>query len=901
MQPINPTEPPTQTDEAPNAEHIPSWWTNEKTLWENRFATLENQTHENKEYLQRIISLVSKETDSIADSSPEKETRNPAPVNTGKQPVQVTVLHPNEKYSFQPEAPGILSSQPTIPPPGFQKQNEDHGESSLLPQLFSSGKQTNPSSFCPRPKIEIPMFDGTNPRSWVRKCQRYFNIFAVPETQKLELATMYLTDKAEIWFDGYIMQKHKLSWHEFVADICHRFETKNLSDVIEDFNKLFQLTTVDAYQQQFEELTPLMLQHNSHLDEAYFVSSFISGLKEELRHKVKVHEPKTLAEAAKKAKLYELALEIDQKKPRYYFKQNLHTPSILPQKPIPPTDNLKERPTAQTLAAKQSLIDYRRANNLCFKCGDKFSPAHQCKPRQFLMMEETIENYEQQADTSSLTTLQPQTEEELTPTTDPLEISINALTGNSGYSTIRIRGTVKGKPLNILIDSGSTHSFLTPSWAKDGVEIEQTHPLLITVANGERLQSTALCKQLQWQMQGHLFEHDFRIITMGGTDMVLGVDWMRLYSPIILDFKAMTLSFKRGDKEILLQGGHKPPVFKMITEEKLHKLSQKDPNLTGELYLLCAETEPALIPASIQPLLEEFKDVFQEPTGLPPKRTHDHAITLKPEATPVNLRPYRFPFHQKTEVEKQIKEMLAASIIQTSKSPFASPCLLVKKKDGTWRLCVDYRHLNALTVKNKFPMPIVEDLLDELAGATHFSKIDLRSGYWQIRIQPEDIPKTAFRTHHDHYEFKVMPFGLTNAPATFQSLMNEFFGQYLRKFVLVFFDDILIYSSGLNSHIQHLRLVLSTLRRNQLFARRSKCSFGQPQVEYLGHIISSTGVATDPTKIEAMRLWELPKTLKSLRGFLGLTGRQLQLSKVLRRPCAMPLFWLYPTSLSHLF
>jgi hypothetical protein len=222
------------------------------------------------------------------------------------------------------------------------------------------------------------------------------------------------------------------------------------------------------------------------------------------------------------------------------------------------------------------------------------------------------------------------------------------------------------------------------------------------------------------------------------------------------------------------------------------------------------------------------------------------------DAAPVAVRLYRYPAAHKDELERQCAAMLGQGIVRRSNLVFSSPVLLVKKQDGSWRFCVDYRELNALTVKNVFSIPIIDELLDELHGARFFSKLDLRLGYHQVRMRMEDIDKTAFHTHDGLYEFLVMSFGLYNAPATFQALMNDVLRPFLCRFVLVFFNDILIYSKSWVDHLLHLHAILTKLRQHKLYSKRSNCVFGITSVSYLGHIISEAGVAMDPTKVQAI-------------------------------------------------
>ena len=273
------------------------------------------------------------------------------------------------------------------------------------------------------------------------------------------------------------------------------------------------------------------------------------------------------------------------------------------------------------------------------------------------------------------------------------------------------------------------------------------------------------------------------------------------------------------------------------------------------------------------PVIREFPDVFlEELPGVPPEREVDLSIEFVQGTTPISRAPYRMAPTELKELKTQLQELLDKGFIRPSVSPWGTPVLFVKKKYGTLQMCIDYRQINKMIVKNKYPLPRIEDLFDQLRGASVFSKTDLRSGFYQLWVKEVDVPKTAFRTCYGHYEFLVMPFGLINAPTTFMDLINRVFHPYLDQFVVVFIDDILVYSKDAQEHEHHLRIVLQILRENQLFAKLSKCDFWLKKVSFLGHIVSAEGIRVDLVKIEAVMNWKPPRNVTEVRSFLGLAG-----------------------------
>ncbi|WVZ81134.1 hypothetical protein U9M48_028550 [Paspalum notatum var. saurae] len=410
---------------------------------------------------------------------------------------------------------------------------------------------------------------------------------------------------------------------------------------------------------------------------------------------------------------------------------------------------------------------------------------------------------------------------------------------------------VNEHPTLVLFDSGATHTFVSRSYAtKHDYHIDNMKAKYHITAPGSPIDMNQIVRHLRLCIGMEEFYVDPVVLPNQGIDIILGMDWMKEHN-VLLDITSRTVQMK-SSKSGKIMHVHLPT----------HKHSS---------HTVIA-TEAQLIEKIL--VVSDFSDVFpEELPGLPPDRDVEFAIELVPGTVPISRRPYRMAPDELKELKVQLQEQLDKGFIRPSSSPWGCPALFAEKKDqGGKRLCVDYRPLNVVTVKNKYPLPHIDILFDQLAGAMVFSKIDLRSRYYQIKIKEEDIPKTAFSTRYGLYEYLVMSFGLTNAPAFFMYMMNSVFMNKLDKFIVVFIDDILIYSKNEKDHEEHLRIVLNRLREHKLYDKFSKCAFWLKEVSFLGHILSEKGVAVDPSKVKDVLNWKQPETVTEIRSFLSLAG-----------------------------
>ncbi|KAJ9508757.1 hypothetical protein QJQ45_028059 [Haematococcus lacustris] len=481
-------------------------------------------------------------------------------------------------------------------------------------------------------------------------------------------------------------------------------------------------------------------------------------------------------------------------------------------------------------------------------------------------------------------------------------------------------GRYGGKPCRVMMDTGATHSILSKEWLdKQKNPMLTRHilerPLNLLTANNDTV-------HIREQFVGPLEIQKSKVGCfakimpgmLAGVDLILGADWLSYYDAVLKPkhgvctlqatnsgkpenlfalrpkhlpgFAAVAEMEKQRCKEAagVLSAGQTARLLRQGCSSWLMLVQPSDDNgwhtgslaaaVVGSEGARSAEANPWLVPAAqLEGLLAEFADVFESmPEGLPPDRKVGHTIRLEPGAVPPYRRMYKLSPREDAEVRKQVAELLAKGLIEPSSSPYGAPILFVQKKDGSLRMCIDYRALNKLTVRDRYPLPRIDELFDKLAGKKVFSSLDLQAGYHQIRITEEDVPKTAFLTPVGQFQFKVLCFGLTNAPATFQRVMNTVFKPLINKSVLVYIDDILVMSNSPEEHLVHLREVLQLMREHKLYAKMSKCEFNQPKLVFLGHIVGGDGIAVDPAKVQVVKDWPAPRSVKDLQAFLGLAN-----------------------------
>lgn len=476
----------------------------------------------------------------------------------------------------------------------------------------------------------------------------------------------------------------------------------------------------------------------------------------------------------------------------------------------------------------------------------------------------------------------------------PHHYQLNSASEHMGpVLTMTFAGKANQYNATIAMDSQASANFVSLSWINRAqITFKQQPAQGVQLADGH-IAHTLGQVALRMHIGGWRETVTCNVLDMKGFDIILGDSWLKA-NRVLMDFGTRSVMLYRRKKRItlrpiaqkkvlgkgentanvmLLSALQMKRVVKRCSHHFLVQVKRSDPEV-HKLHALPKAYQDGLIPPErLDALLEEYKDVFAElPEELPPERKIAHVIPLQPNAQPVYRSAYRLTLREREECQRQIEMLLRKGFIEPSSSPWGAPVLFVPKPDGSLRMCIDYRALNKLTVKNRYPLPRIDDLMDRLQGAKALSGLDLTSGYWQIKIDDKDVPLTGFTVPGGHYQWRVLSFGLTNCPATFQQCMNEVFKDYLNKFVLVYLDDILVYSKSAEEHEEHLRLVLQRLREHKFYANIRKCKFNQHEVEFLGHIVGANGVKVDPRKVKTVQEWPVPQDVHQLRSFLGLSN-----------------------------
>ncbi|GJW58720.1 putative reverse transcriptase domain-containing protein [Tanacetum coccineum] len=740
---------------------------------------------------------------------------------------------------------------------------------------------------------------------WFERTESVFSRSRCAEENKVTFATGTLTDDALSWWNAYaqpmgIEQANQITWTELkrllTNKYCPRTEIRKMEEEL--YNLIVKGNDLKPYVRRFQELTvlcPNMVPNNDKLLEA-----FIGGLPRSIEGNVTASKPQTLEEAINIAQRLmdqvtkHAPMQVSSDNKRKFDDRRTFSNNSRSNNNYRNTNNRynnrrqqNRRQEAGRAYAVTSSENGRYAGDLplCKRCNYHHTGPCTGRCNNCNRMGHLSKNCRSKKPATRSNQL-------------PVTVICHAC-GEKGHYTNQCRKTninAQGRAymlrdknaqqdpnvvtgmfllnqhlVRVLFDSRADRSFISLSLASKlnipSITIDTFYN--IEMADGNLVSTNTVIKGCTLTLLNQPFEIDLMPIKLGSFDVVIGMDWLSKYhAKILCDEKVVHIPI--DGETLIIRGDRSKTRLNLISCIKTEKYISR-----GCQVFMIQVMEKKADEKRLEdiPVVKEFPDVFPEDLpGIPPVRQVEFQIDLIPGAAPIARTPYRLAPSEMQELSNQLQELTDRGFIRPSTSPWGAPVLFVKKKDGSFRMCIDYRELNKLTIKNRYPLPRIDDLFDQLQGSSVYSKIDLRSGYHQLRVREEDIPKTAFRTRYGHYEFQVMPFGLTNAPAVFMDLMNRVCKPYLDKFVIVFIDDILIYSRNEEEHASHLRIILELLRKEKLYAKFSKCDFWIHIVQFLGHLINNQGLHVDPAKIEAVKNWTSPATPTEVRQFLGLAG-----------------------------
>ncbi|XP_020401789.1 uncharacterized protein [Zea mays] len=649
--------------------------------------------------------------------------RQPAPTAFVDGPTGHRDAHQRREDSH-----GYIYTHSLLPPNGTHPAFDPY-QHAVQPNWHDRFDATMHESIAPLlgqlPKVPFPTFDGDNPKLWQKRCADYFSMYSVDPRAWIRIATMHFSGAAARWLQSIEYHLNHVTWLEFGQMVADRFGKDQHEVHIRHLFHIRQSSTVSDYVERFSQLIDQLRAYNPTADPVFYIMRFLDGLKDDIKSVVTLQRPKDLDTAFVLAQLQEEVSDRrrDSRKLDNSFTSKSFSKTHFPL-PLPPRASSLKHDESTPARAPQShstddklasLMAYRKAKGLCYKCGLQYTKGHRCADSvQLHVVDELWQLFQLPVNEDEGTS------EEL----NAICLSQAAMEGVAAPKTVQFMGQLQGLELLILLDSGSSHSFLSTQVAAHvrGLILLQK-PLTVQVANGAQMQCTHELADAVWSLAGCDFTSSLRVLPLQKYDLILGMDWLEKFSPMMVHWAEKWLMIPYNGSTVKLFGLQSAKGKNAVIElRQLSDLTDKDQSVYSTL------------PAELQALVTRFQSVFALPVGLPPVRDCDHHISLLPGAQPFHVRPYRYAPALKTEIERQVQEMLSSGIIQHSNSEFSSSVILVKKKDDSYRFCVDYRHLNALTVKTRFPVPIMDELLDELYGAAWFSTLDLRAGFHQIRM-----------------------------------------------------------------------------------------------------------------------------------------------------------------------